>query len=600
MDNSITSSILKAQEDAEKEADQLELLSDEDKVILPSVPKLLETLSQDALIEKTHEFKTKGKQLDLLLLKAESYSHFISENQKRTLSTFAPTVSSTDLQQLTNDNDDDTKTPSKTGSKRKSSSKDSSSTKKVRNEKLASPPISVDEESSKFFSQPPNLIGGKLLPYQLDGLQWLLSLWENGLSGILADEMGLGKTIQIISLIAHLRHSNTSGPFLIAAPLATIPNWVNEFHKWLPSCPVIMYHGSKAEREQLRRKYMAFSNQKNMDFPVVITSFEICMIDRSHLERYTWQYLILDEGHRIKNRNCRLVRELKSIRSVSRLLLTGTPIQNTLEELWSLLNFCCPAVFDDLQVFQSWFGFKNIGHDTQVDDIIGKEQQERIVYKLHEILRPFLLRRMKKDVLLNMPPKKEIVIYCPMTTLQKAFYTRVLDGSIRDTLVSMNIENGKDVSLQNMQMNLRKVCNHPFLFGEPRDDDGIYLGTKDPRILITASGKFRLLERMLPLLKQNGHKVLIFSQMTELLNILEDYINVKGYQYCRLDGSTKVIDRQKGIDKFNKDPNVFLFLLSTRAGGLGINLTAADTCILFDSDFNPHQDSQGKSYPIYI
>jgi ATP-dependent DNA helicase len=288
------------------------------------------------------------------------------------------------------------------------------------------------------------------------------------------------------------------------------------------------------------------------------------------------------------------VREFKSIRSVSRLLLTGTPIQNTLEELWSLLNFCCPAVFDDLQVFQSWFGFRNIGHDTQVDDIIGKEQQERIVYKLHEILRPFLLRRMKKDVLLNMPPKKEIVVYCPMSNLQKAFYSRVLDGTIRDTLVSMNIENGKDVSLQNMQMNLRKVCNHPFLFGEPRDDDGIYLGSKDPRVLITASGKFRLLERMLPVLKQGGHKVLIFSQMTELLNILEDYITVKGYQYCRLDGSTKVVDRQKGIDKFNKDPNVFLFLLSTRAGGLGINLTAADTCILFDSDFNPHQDSQGN------
>ena len=170
----------------------------------------------------------------------------------------------------------------------------------------------------------------------------------------------------MIALIAHLRFNHTPGPYLIIAPLATVPNWINEFKKWLPSCPIVMYHGNKQERQTLREKHMSLSQQKLLVFPVIITSFEICMIDRSFLERYSWQYMILDEGHRIKNRNCRLVRELKSIKSQSRLLLTGTPIQNTLEELWSLLNFCCPMIFDDLRVFQAWFGFRNIGRDTKV------------------------------------------------------------------------------------------------------------------------------------------------------------------------------------------------------------------------------------------
>jgi ATP-dependent DNA helicase len=298
--------------------------------------------------------------------------------------------------------------------------------------------------------------------------------------------MGLGKTIQIISLIAYLRCCETPGPFIIAGPLATLPNWINEFRKWLPSCPVILYHGSKQEREEIRKQQLPLSEEKRMSFPVVITSFEILMIDRPHLERYTWQYLILDEGHRIKNRNCRLVRELKSIRSVSRLLLTGTPIQNTLEELWSLLNFCSPNIFDNLEVFQSWFGFRNIGKDTQVEDIIGTEQQERVVTKLHEILRPFLLRRMKKDVLMTMPPKREIVVYCGMSSLQREYYAQVQQNRLREVLLSMGVEGAKDISQSNMLMNLRKVCNHPFLFGEPRDESGKYLAEANPKLLVCA------------------------------------------------------------------------------------------------------------------
>jgi ATP-dependent DNA helicase len=388
----------------------------------------------------------------------------------------------------------------------------------------------------------------------------------------------------------------TPGPFLIAGPLATLPNWINEFKKWLPDCPVLLYHGPKEERKEMRISKMPVDHAKVMTFPVVITSFEICMIDRPHLEKYPWQYIILDEGHRIKNRNCKLVKELKSLPSTSRLLLTGTPIQNTLEELWSLLNFCSPAIFDDLEVFESWFGFRNIGRETRVDEVIDTEQRQKVVTKLHAILRPFLLRRLKRDVLLTVPPKREIVVYCGMSSIQKEYYEHVQKNTLRETLMGMGIEGAKDSSCsQNPAMQLRKVCNHPFLFGEPRiDGDGEYMGVANPLYLIHASGKLKLMDRMLFRLKRDGHKVLIFSQMVEVLNILEDYLGYKNYKYCRLDGSTKIVERQEAIDNFNNDEELFVFLLSTRAGGLGINLTAADTCILFDSDWNPHQDSQAQ------
>merc|ERR1719502_965235 len=524
-----------------------------------AVPKLLQLENGiDKMAEKTKDLKSRGEQLDLLLLKAESYSHFIKTNQEMFQLNARPEVSIED------------------------ESNGKKATKGVKKRKHAIKVPSPSELEDMDERQPSNMVGGKMMGYQLDGLHWLASLWENGLSGILADEMGLGKTIQVISLIAHLRLRTVTGPFLVAGPLATLPNWINEFKKWLPSCPCVLYHGSKEDREDIRRTFNDPSK-----FSVVVTSFEICIIDRPHLEKYNWQFLILDEGHRIKNRNCRLVKELKQYSSVSRLLLTGTPIQNSLDELWSLLNFVNPQIFDDLEVFQEWFGFREIGKETQVDDILGTEKQERVVTKLHEILRPFLLRRIKKDVLIKMPPKKEIVIYCHLSSLQRDYYSRVMDNTIRDTLISMKIEGSNNVSQSNQTMNLRKVCNHPFLFGEPQDERGVYLGDAKPHLLVMASGKFKLLERMLPKLKADGHKVLIFSQMTKLMDILQDYLDYKNYGFCRLDGSTDLEIRQKAIDDFNKKKDIFCFLLSTRAGGQGINLAAADTVILFDSDWNP-------------
>eukprot|EP01033_Poteriospumella_lacustris_P015754 gene15754-11279_t len=428
------------------------------------------------------------------------------------------------------------------------------------------------------------------MPHQLEGLQWLLSLWENGLNGILADEMGLGKyrkTIQIISLIAHLREHNTAGPYLIAGPLATLGNWIKEFHKWLPTCPVVLYHGTKDERAEIRRKKMPINQQKTLDFPIVITSFELCIADRNFLEKYVWQYIILDEGHRIKNRNCRLIRDLKTFQSTSRLLLTGTPIQNSLEELWSLLNFCSPMIFDDLDVFKSWFGFRNIGSETRIEDILDEEQRDHIVTKLHDILRPFVLRRMKKDTLKDLVvQKKEVVVYCAMSSLQREFYQCVLDGNLRELLIEMGIPRAKNISQINTMMNLRKICNHPYLFGDitqafQENGDNAQRtaaqAKRMERLFITASGKFRLLDRMLPRLLDEGHKVILFSQMTEVLNLIEDYLAYREINWVRLDGATTLDERQEAIDRFNApDSDVQIFLLSTRAGGLGTNFHQND------------------------
>lgn len=265
-----------------------------------------------------------------------------------------------------------------------------------------------------------------------------------------------------------------------------------------------------------------------------------------------------------------------------------------------------PQIFDDLNVFQSWFGFKAIGQQTKEDEVVEAQKRDQTVTKLHNILRPFLLRRMKIDVLKDLPPKKEIVVYTGMSKLQLGYLDQIEAGTLKGVLLAQGIEMARSLSQTNKIMNHRKNVNHPFLFGEPIDPNtGIHLGTAYPQLLIRASGKFALLDRMLTRLHKDGHQVLIFSQMTAVLNVMEDYLLWRKWKYCRIDGSTKIDERQRQMDVFNaektggddgkrntSDDRTFVFLLSTRAGGLGINLTAADTCIIFDSDWNPHQDSQ--------
>ncbi|XP_051946106.1 lymphocyte-specific helicase-like [Xyrauchen texanus] len=501
----------------------------------------------------------------------------------------------------------------------------------------------VPAQQPKLFS------GGVMRWYQVEGIEWLRMLWENGINGILADEMGLGKTIQCIAHVAMMVEKKVLGPFLVVAPLSTLPNWISEFKRFTPEVSIMLYHGPQKERMDVVKHIRKQQGPLKM-CPVVVTSFEIAMRDRRFLQRFHWNYLIVDEGHRIKNLNCRLVQELKMLPADNKLLLTGTPLQNNLSELWSLLNFLLPDVFDDLKSFESWFDISTITSDAE--NIMACEREQNILNMLHQILTPFLLRRLKSDVTLEVPPKKEIVVYAPLTNKQEAFYMAIVNKTIAKLLgqekddlgpvqltssgrpkrktrkvvdysenstdsaqdlkkylekvqqemesqessapvvdVQMPIDAQINVKLQNILMLLKRCCNHAYLIEYPLDPSGEF---KIDEQLVAASGKFLILDRMLPELKKRGHKVLIFSQMTSILDILMDYCYLRGYEYSRLDGSMSYADRDENMRRFSSDPEVFLFLLSTRAGGLGINLTAADTVIIFDSDWNPQADLQAQ------
>jgi ATP-dependent DNA helicase len=462
----------------------------------------------------------------------------------------------------------------------------------------------------------------KLLPmmnvemrdYQLKGVRWIIALYQNGLNGILADQMGLGKTVQTIGFLSHLRHKGILGPYLIIGPLSTTPNWVNEFKRFCPEFPVILYHGTKQDRAELRMKHMPTSGKIGAEFPVVVTSFEIVMADRKFLQKYNWKYLVVDEGHRLKNFDCKLVRELKCIPTANKLLLTGTPLQNNLPELWSLLHFLLPDVFTSLSQFQSWFDFDgkkddNGGDGGQVDNAEANKRV-KVVEKLHGILQPFLLRRLKGDVETNLPRKKEIVLYAHMVETQRAFNDALVNKTIGEMLKKISGGGSAPIgatALNNMLMQLRKNCNHPDLISGGLDGSIMFPSAEE---LVEQCGKFKLMDRVLTKLRERGHKVLIFSQMTRMLDLIESFLEQRndGGKVCRIDGSVQWQERKEQMDKFNSDPSYNVFLLSTRAGGLGINLTAADTVIIYDSDWNPHQDMQamdrchriGQTKPVHV
>ncbi|KAM0882918.1 hypothetical protein ACQ4PT_031959 [Festuca glaucescens] len=432
----------------------------------------------------------------------------------------------------------------------------------------------VHSIEEKVTEQPSALVGGELRPYQLEGLQWMLSLFNNNLNGILADEMGLGKTIQTISLIAYLlEKKDVSGPHLIVAPKAVLPNWSNEFKTWAPSIDTILYDGRPDERKALREAN--FGGQ----FSVLLTHYDLILKDKKFLKKVYWHYLIVDEGHRLKNHECALARTLVSGYQIRRrLLLTGTPIQNSLQELWSLLNFILPNIFNSSGNFEEWFNAP-FACDVSLND----EEQLLIIHRLHQVLRPFLLRRKKNEVEKYLPSKTQVILKCDFSAWQKAYYEQVTsDGRVA-------LGSGfKSKALLNLSMQLRKCCNHPYLFVEQYN---MYQREE----IVRASGKFELLDRLLPKLHRAGHRVLLFSQMTKLLNILEVYMQMYNFKYMRLDGSTKTEERGKLLADFNKkDSEYFIFLLSTRAGGLGLNLQTADTVIIFDSDWNPQMDQQAE------
>uniref|UniRef100_A0A061RSK4 Atp-dependent dna helicase ddm1-like n=1 Tax=Tetraselmis sp. GSL018 TaxID=582737 RepID=A0A061RSK4_9CHLO len=448
-----------------------------------------------------------------------------------------------------------------------------------------------------------------LREYQLTGVKWLISLYKNGLNGILADQMGLGKTVQTIGFLSHLRHKGIMGPFLVIGPLSTLPNWVDEIERFCPSMPVVLYHGSADERAEIRRKRMPRGAKVTQSFPVCVTSYEIIIRDVKHLQKYQWKYVVVDEGHRLKNFDCKLLRELRQIPAANKLLLTGTPLQNNLAELWSLLNFILPDVFCSLSDFESWFDFSTVGKEGGDKALLAQQQRNQVITKLHSLLRPFMLRRIKSDVEIGLPGKMEVVMYAEMTPLQKDLNRKLLDKSLLSDLSEKARSDGVPRSMlgtiNNLVMQLRKNANHPDLITAAFDNSVTYPSSDE---LKQQCGKLQLLDRLLTKLFAGGHKVLIFSQMTKMLDLLDHYLEESGVRAARIDGSVQWEDRKRWIKDFNSDPDLKVFLLSTRAGGLGVNLTAADTVIIYDSDWNPHQDLQamdrvhriGQTRPVIV
>ncbi|KAL7415636.1 SNF2 family N-terminal domain-containing protein [Mrakia frigida] len=544
--------------------------------------------SRNAKKEQVHVLDAKKKEMDsvkladsmkryqYLLGQTDLFEHFLTIKKERD-PVFAKMV-------------DDQAAKVKAGKgKKKATDNRHRKTEKEEDEELLGKGEGEEDDGVMVFEEsPPYVKGGQMRDYQVQGLNWMVSLHHNGISGILADEMGLGKTLQTISFLGYLKfHQGTKGPHLVVVPKSTLQNWDREFHKWVPGFDTVILQGTKDERAEI-------INNKLLpgDFDVCITSYEMCLREKATFKKFQWEYIVIDEAHRIKNADSLLSQIVRVFNSRGRLLITGTPLQNNLQELWALLNFILPDVFSSSEDFDAWFQMR------------GDNDQDAVVKQLHKVLRPFLLRRVKADVEHSLLPKKEINIYVGMTEMQRKWYRMILEKDIDAVNGAGGKKEGK-TRLLNIVMQLRKCCNHPYLF------DGAEPGppyTTDEHIIQNA-GKMVILDKLLTSMKAKGSRVLIFSQMSRVLDILEDYMMFRNHQYSRIDGGTNHEDRITAIDEYNAPGSEkFAFLLTTRAGGLGINLVTADVVVLFDSDWNPQADLQamdrahriGQTKQVYV
>ncbi|XP_048786282.1 chromodomain-helicase-DNA-binding protein 1-like isoform X5 [Lagopus muta] len=428
--------------------------------------------------------------------------------------------------------------------------------------------------------QPP-YIGGRdcleLRDYQLNGLNWLAHSWCKGNSCILADEMGLGKTIQTISFLNYLFHEHELyGPFLLVVPLSTLTSWQREIQIWAPQMNAVVYLGDITSRNMIRTHEWMHPQTKRLKFNILLTTYEILLKDKSFLGGLNWVFIGIDEAHRLKNDDSLLYKTLIDFKSSHRLLITGTPLQNSLKELWSLLHFIMP------EKFSSWEDF---------EEEHGKGREFGYA-SLHKELEPFLLRRVKKDVEKSLPAKVEQILRMEMSALQKQYYKWILT---RNYKALSKGSKGSTSGFLNIMMELKKCCNHCYLI-KPPDDNEFYNKQEALQHLIRSSGKLILLDKLLIRLRERGNRVLIFSQMVRMLDILAEYLKYRQFPFQRLDGSIKGELRKQALDHFNAEGSEdFCFLLSTRAGGLGINLASADTVVIFDSDWNPQNDLQAQA-----
>ncbi|ESP00822.1 hypothetical protein LOTGIDRAFT_238503 [Lottia gigantea] len=414
----------------------------------------------------------------------------------------------------------------------------------------------------------------ELRGYQLDGVNWLIGCYNNNHGCILGDEMGLGKTCQTIAVLTYLNKKPVTSPNLVVCPRAVLENWQVEFKRFAPKLKVVPLIGAKDDRKTFCDDIKKKSKSGEYPFDVLITTYEICLKDHSFLQSVPWNILVVDEAHRLKNHESLLYRTLEQWDIGQSFLLTGTPVQNNLMELYALLSFVDDKKFSP----------------SQLDHFVAKFSSEdnKKLEELHDLLKPYLLRRTKAGVLKDLPNKSEVVLYHGLSPLQKKLYKALLTKDLE--VFENSNPNAKSTSLMNILMQLRKCVNHPYLF-DGVEPEPFELGDH----LIESSGKLVLIDKLLGHMKRNGHRVLMFSQMTHMLDILQDFLSYKGYTYERLDGSVRGEERFLSIQKFNQSDETFVFLLSTKAGGQGINLTSADTVIFVDSDFNPQNDLQAAA-----
>eukprot|EP00854_Cymbomonas_tetramitiformis_P006879 gene6879-8213_t len=452
-------------------------------------------------------------------------------------------------------------------------------------------PASRCVQAAKDTSVPSFNNGRSLREYQEASFSWMVSNFRQGISCVLADEMGLGKTAQSVAVLEKIRLTQrTSMPFLIVAPLVTLEHWRREIECWT-DMNVVLFAGGAADRA-LCLEYDFFhgkSKAGRVKFNVLLTSFELARSEGPMLEKIKFQAIVVDEAHRLKDLNSQTTMSITALDYKWALLLTGTPIQNNVKELFSLLHVL------DAETWHSWeeFSAKYCGGGEKPK---GAEE----VAMIKEMLKPRLLRRLKEEVE-TLPTKEEVIVWVELTKEQKSYYRAVYERKIHIMLQGNKPSNVP--SLRNVAMELRKVCNHPFLCSGLEEDftakraaaAGGRDGLDTTQMYVDSSGKMVLLDKLLPKLKEGGHKVLIFSQFTMMLDMLEPFFEGRGYAYERLDGSTGQLERQQAIDRFNGADDSFIFMLSTKAGGVGITLTAADTAIIFDSDWNPQNDLQAMA-----
>ncbi|EDQ91793.1 uncharacterized protein MONBRDRAFT_689, partial [Monosiga brevicollis MX1] len=438
----------------------------------------------------------------------------------------------------------------------------------------------VREKFRRITEQPDWLRGTSLhlRDYQVDGVNWLAQAWHRETSVILADEMGLGKTIQSSTYLAYLFHSQLQyGPFLVVVPLSTMHAWVKELRRWAPQMEVVAYHGNRHNREQAR--VLEFDRKEGLQFNVLLTTFETVVSDVDVLSKYRWTSLLVDEAHRLKNEESALHVSLKQLQHDHRILITGTPLQNSMKELWALLSFIMPQAFPTWEV--------SLQDDLKREHSLGDHTRLK---RLHDDLKPYLLRRVKKDVEKSLPAKVERILRVDLSSRQQQYYKTILTRNYTEL---RDIKKSKSSNLLNIVMELKKCCNHTNLIDDGLDNQG---GPDPLTRLLRGSGKLILLDKLLTRLKESGHRVLIFSQMVVMLDVLAYYLALRQYQYQRLDGNTKHEQRKRAINHFNAEGSTdFAFLLSTRAGGLGVNLATADTVIIYDSDWNPQNDLQAQA-----